>query len=681
MNWIRAATMFACALALLAGCSGTQSSSDGRGPEGGDKDWKGPNGEGVLGHEICPGNACGEGCDPCGPWAICVDGSCQAVDCDPSCGWDSSSDGCGGVCDGSGHDDEWGYYADAYAAADCPGYYYEETMEQEDSYSSCQPSCWGKQCGADGCGGSCGSCPSGTNCQNGQCKTAGGACVPDCVGLEAGESDGCGGLCAGGGTSIGLVPGGAQDAGYFKLLVKQGKVPEPGLLPIEGWLTEHGTPLPDPDPDKALTLHAFLGLMYHPAYGKELVALQMGMNSGLSPEQIEAGQFNLSVVVDRSGSMSGGNIEAVKEGLLLMVDTLDSNDILSIVVYQDYGEVLLPATPVTDKAAIKELISSIHSAGSTNLYEGMVLGYTEVIKNIDSDRINRIMLLSDGMTNSGVTNLDQILAKSKEYNEQGIGITTIGVGTGFNFDLMHLLSTQGNGNFYFIDTAAKLVEVFQEDIKYLLTPVAFDLHVSFTLTDGFEVAEVFGFDYKMKDGKVILLAPSPEYDVGPDTSGNPPITPGPDDGDGGTEVSVPSLNASKKNGLLMTRLTGPGSNSIAGMSELVFAQVEYSYTLADSGKTESWTRPVDLGTIEVTDQGNLLFFSGPIVERNMCLLQMALSMREACRLYHEENAVVEAGDELDFATLVCERINKTVQDQAITDDLVLLDNLKSNIGN
>jgi len=692
-----------CALGLfvLSGCNVQEGAKNGKNDK-----TPVPDGE-----EVCPGNACGAGCDPCGPWAICVEGECQDVDCQPGCAaGNGGPNGCGGTCEDGWYDEEYHSDSPSYAmdarvmVSDYSGYY-PEVVPCKDVYfepwdmssdsggagwdgASCTPYCSGKECGSDGCGGSCGSCPQEEVCgPYGQCDEAPEGCIPDCVGKEPGDSDDCGGLCTGGGTSIGLVPGGAQDAAYFRLLVAKGEVPEPGVLPIEGFLTEHGTPLPDPDLEKSLTLHGFLGINYQKALGKELVVLQLGMNSGLSPEQIEAGQFNLAVVIDKSGSMSGGSINAVKTGLKLMVDVLDANDTLSIVVYDSYGSVLLPAGPVTDKQKIKEIIDSIKAEGSTNLYEGMVLGYGQIIENIAEDKINRIMLLSDGMTNAGVTNLDQILAKSKEYNDQGIGITTIGVGTGFNFDLMHLLATQGSGNFYFIDTAEKLVEVFQEDIKYLLTPVAYDLNVSFTLTDGFKVVDVYGFDYKVQDGLVTLLAPKPEYSIEadkpkpPDPPDDPPEPVDPQNTADGTEIAAPTLFASKKNGMLMVKLEGPEPEVAKSLSDLTFAEVNYSYVLAGSGEKESWVKQIDLGEMTEDEEGYLQFFSNNIVSRNLCLLRLALSMKEACRLVHEEAAVQPALAELDYAEGVCKRINLTVMDESILEDLSLLSKLRKNVLN
>ncbi|MFT7625281.1 MAG: hypothetical protein ACI9WU_004472, partial [Myxococcota bacterium] len=266
------------------------------------------------------------------------------------------------------------------------------------------PACTGKQCGPDGAGGSCGWCSGNDSCQEGVCVTVV-DCVPDCAGAMIGIEDGCGGVCSGSGMGIGLVPGGAQDAAYFSSQVKQGNVPLPDKLPIEGWLTQHGTALPAPLNDRLVTLHAFVGLFYDPTEGEPTVALQLGMNSGLSPDAIQEGKFNLSVVVDRSGSMAGDNkIEFVKEGLKQMLDILDDDDLLSIVTYSQSAKLLVEPTPVNaeTRPLIEQAIEQITANGATNISAGLELGYQQVLANAATgDMTQRVLLLSDGVATQG----------------------------------------------------------------------------------------------------------------------------------------------------------------------------------------------------------------------------------------------------------------------------------------
>ena len=542
----------------------------------------------------------------------------------------------------------------------------------------CTPMCAGRQCGPDGCGGTCGWCSGDDSCQQGVCIAVPG-CKPDCAGQMAGVDDGCGGVCSGSGFGIGLVPGGAQDASYFRKLVLQGQVPSADVLPIEGWLTEHGTPLPPPLDDRFVTLHGFAGLFYDPAQGAPTVALQLGMNSSVPPEVIEANHFNLCVVIDRSGSMADADkIEYVRLGLLQLVEALDEEDMLSIVLYSTDAMTALPPERLKDKGKVKALIDQIAAGGSTNLFAGLKLGYENVLKNIaDPSLTPRVILLSDGIPTAGVQDMPSILTMSKSYNDVGVGVTTIGVGTDFNFDLMHLLATQGLGNFYFLDTAEKLTEVFETEIKYLLTPVADNLKIWFTLPAGFGVDQIYGFEYSIKDGDVHLLGPSPQYDVDEGGIIEPPPVGGGEDPD----VAVSTVFASKKNGLLMVKLQSPQADLLKDMENAALTKVYYEYELIEEGTVETWTTDVKLGSLDYDQSGGFQYFSGAIMQRNFCLLRLGLAMKEACTLYHADQTanVQPAIQQLVYARTFCNGINVQLKDPKITEDVTLLETLMENI--
>ena len=509
-------------------------------------------------------------------------------------------------------------------------------------------------------------------------------CTPDCATQMIGEDDGCGGVCTGGGFGIGLKPGGAQDVGYFRHLVDEGEVPEAALFPIEGFLNEHDTALPAPDFDMFATLHAFLGMLYDPQADKPLIAMQIGLNSAVSPEAIESKHFNLVVVVDKSGSMgSAGKLDFVKAGLLLMLNTLDEDDTLAIVTYSDNAEVACGPTPVAgyNKGHLVDVITGIQASGSTNLYAGMVEGYELAKMNINKpNTISRILLLSDGLISAGEHNFDVILAKSAQYNEAGIGITTVGVGTEFNQNLMYQLASQGNGNFYFLEDGEKLVDVFDYELVYLLTPVAENLKISFRLPEGFFVEEIYGFDFQeLDDGEIVLLGPAPQYSVTPPDQGGGD-NPDPDAGN----VAIPTLFASKKNGILMVRLGVQQTSIFDAWEALDFAEITYSYDLADTGETESATKTVVMGSLSYFEEDDpdseLAFFTGPIMQRNFCILRMALGVKEACALYHNipqdvGGAIIQLADAMTF----CKGINFTLNDSVIDEDIELLEALKDNI--
>ncbi len=573
------------------------------------------------------------------------------------------------------------YYADV-SAADAAAQWAGPGGWDEEPGNGCVPACEAKQCGPDGCGGTCGWCSAQTSCQDGVCVEVPG-CTPECAGKMIGEEDGCGGVCSGGGFGIGLKPGGAQDVGYFRKLVADGQVPEAEFFPIEGFLNEHDTPLPPPNYDMLATLHAFVGLFYDPQVDEPLIAMQLGLNSGLDPSVISAKNFNLVVVVDVSGSMaSDSKLDFVREGLSLMLDSLDENDTLGIVTYDDVAKVALAPVPVTaaNVPEIQKIIDNLAPGGSTNIFKGLEVGYKEAMKGItNGEALHRVMLLSDGLATAGNTSTDAILTMSAPYNDEGIGITTIGVGSDFNFELMYGLANQGNGNFYFLEDGEKLVDVFQHELEYLMTPVAENLKISFTLPKGFFVEDIYGFDFETHEGgEVVLLGPSPQYSVAP-----PGETPGGGPGSGGG-VAVSTLFASKKNGILMVKIGAEMAPDIfTAWNNLDFAKVTYSYELVTKGTTEVGETVVTLGSLSYfaeDDEGPLAWFSGPIMQRNFCVLRTALAIRQACTLYHQENRDVDGAIlQLADATTFCNGINLQLKDPAITEDVELMEQVKDNM--
>lgn len=193
--------------------------------------------------------------------------------------------------------------------------------------------------------------------------------------------------------------------------------------------------------------------------------------------------LNLSLVIDRSGSMAGDKIDYTRQAAQFLVQHLSSQDILSIVLYNDKVETLLPPEPVERKDVINQRIATIKPSGTTNLSGGWLEGCKWVAENANQDALNRVILMTDGLANRGVTESDQLVGMVSQKAQEGISTTTMGLGKDFNEDLLMAMASAGGGAFYFIESPEVTPLIFQEELQGLLSVIAQNLNVTIRTMD------------------------------------------------------------------------------------------------------------------------------------------------------------------------------------------------------
>lgn len=206
--------------------------------------------------------------------------------------------------------------------------------------------------------------------------------------------------------------------------------------------------------------------------------------------------LNISVVIDRSGSMAGDKMQNAKKAAKYIVDQLSGDDYLSVVIYDGEITLLQPTISVTNKQSIKSKIDAITDRGGTNLMGGAMKGYEEVKRFYKSGYINRVLLLSDGQANEGITDPKQIEKIVRTQNkENGISISTFGLGNDYNEDLMTAMAETGTGNYYFINDAEKIASIFKKELNGLMEVVAQNTTLSITVPDFVNIEKVYGYKY------------------------------------------------------------------------------------------------------------------------------------------------------------------------------------------
>lgn len=203
---------------------------------------------------------------------------------------------------------------------------------------------------------------------------------------------------------------------------------------------------------------------------------------GIQGRRVDAGQRQdvaLTFVVDASGSMSAENrLPLVKESLKLLVSQLRPTDQVAIVVFGTTSYVKLEPTTGDQQSVILKAIDSLENDGSTNMDDGMWMGYALAGKQFKQGASNRVIVLSDGQANTGATNPDEILQRVSDFKAQGIYLNTVGFGMGgYNDTMLERLADAGNGNYSYIDTIAEARTLFVQKLTGTFEVVAKDAKI------------------------------------------------------------------------------------------------------------------------------------------------------------------------------------------------------------
>ena len=188
---------------------------------------------------------------------------------------------------------------------------------------------------------------------------------------------------------------------------------------------------------------------------------------GEAPSNANRTPLNLAIVLDRSGSMHGPKLEAARDAAALLVQRLAPEDVVNVVAYDD----VVNTIPAGE-------IRSIHSGGSTNMSGGWLKGRDHVARNVSPTTANRVLLLTDGLPNVGITDPDQLVGMCAHANEHGVRTTTIGFGEDYDERLLGRMAEAGGGNMYYIEHADQAAAIFGDELAGLLSLSAQNLTVT-----------------------------------------------------------------------------------------------------------------------------------------------------------------------------------------------------------
>ncbi|BCM89137.1 hypothetical protein IAD21_00981 [Abditibacteriota bacterium] len=215
-------------------------------------------------------------------------------------------------------------------------------------------------------------------------------------------------------------------------------------------------------------------------------------------------RLNLSLVLDRSGSMGGSKLEHAKKAAHFAVDQLSDRDRASVVAYDNTVRVYAPSQSAANKAALHAAISSIQTNGATDLHGGWLEGATQVAAHLDSGALNRVLLLTDGLANEGITDPKLIAHNVEGLSKRAVSTSTLGVGSDFNEDLLMAMAQSGDGNFYFIESAADLERIFALELQGLVAQVGQKVSLGVEPREGNEVKDALNDFSRNELGRLML---------------------------------------------------------------------------------------------------------------------------------------------------------------------------------
>ncbi len=216
----------------------------------------------------------------------------------------------------------------------------------------------------------------------------------------------------------------------------------------------------------------------------------------------ERAPVNIAIVIDKSGSMGGEKIKRAKEAAIMALNRMADDDIVSIITYDTKVNIISPATRVGDSRDIKAKINQLRPGGSTALYAGTKHGIREIREFLSENFVNRVILISDGLANVGPSSPEALGELGREAAEEGISITTIGLGLGYNEDLMAKLAFTSDGNHAFVENASDLVNIFNNEFGDVLSVIAQDVEVEIIWEKGIKPIRSLGRQAKIEKNKV-----------------------------------------------------------------------------------------------------------------------------------------------------------------------------------
>ena len=252
-------------------------------------------------------------------------------------------------------------------------------------------------------------------------------------------------------------------------------------------------------------LKADLGQSVLHATATDRVYLRLSLTTPTVRSNRERPPINVAIVIDRSGSMQGDRIRAAKKAARVALERLSANDIVSLVSYNHDVQVLHKAARLRGaRDSLERAIDRLRASGTTALYAGVDEGGEQVRDFLSDNKVNRVILLSDGLANVGPSKPSDLARLGRRLAGDGITVTTIGLGLDYNEDLMQRLAAASDGNHAFVEHPGDLAEIFDKEFGDALSVAARDVRIIIECRAGFRPTRVLGREAKITGNTITV---------------------------------------------------------------------------------------------------------------------------------------------------------------------------------
>lgn len=239
-----------------------------------------------------------------------------------------------------------------------------------------------------------------------------------------------------------------------------------------------------------------------PSGQNETAIIKISLDVAKIPNEITRPPVNLTLILDRSGSMSGAKIAKAREAAITALRMLGPQDLFSLVMYDHRVQTLIPPQAAANTDRLEAQIMQIKTGGNTALFGAVSQGAAEIRKNLQPQYVHRGILLSDGLANVGPSSPLDLARLGTALLKEGISVTTIGIGNDFNEDLMAGLADRSDGNHYFVESSVDLPRIFASELGDVLSVAARGITIELETPSDVRPIRIIGREGRIHNNRV-----------------------------------------------------------------------------------------------------------------------------------------------------------------------------------